>query len=254
MTENQTPRMSNEWLEHLKALGTKRAAMDLACEAARARSSEAAQAEEIARLRAEAEQLREALCLSGETVDALKAGLFESRAERDAAMRGIETLRADFSALSKQVLNLEAQLSESRAAHAEAERKANRLAEELYDTRTLHGQSVADLASTQRQLEEARRALRNLVPEPPPADLGDEDAVYQICLAGELRAAIRARTTAPASETETNQCDGCRAGKPLDEDGIHTMSERDGYQDLMRCQASKYRAPAPSARKEGQDE
>jgi hypothetical protein len=37
-----------------------------------------------------------------------------------------------------------------------------------------------------------------------------------------------------------NQCDGCRAGKPLDENGNHAMGEPGAYRDLMACQRSKY--------------
>lgn len=47
---------------------------------------------------------------------------------------------------------------------------------------------------------------------------------------------------------ERNQCDGCRAGIPLDKNGNHCMSrtvDRTGktnqvYSDLMACQAEKY--------------
>ena len=38
-----------------------------------------------------------------------------------------------------------------------------------------------------------------------------------------------------------NQCDGCKAGKPLNGNGNHVMSEHGGYQDLMACQAYKYK-------------
>lgn len=37
-----------------------------------------------------------------------------------------------------------------------------------------------------------------------------------------------------------NQCDGCRAGKPLDENGNHRMGEEGKYPDLMGCQAYRY--------------
>jgi hypothetical protein len=40
-----------------------------------------------------------------------------------------------------------------------------------------------------------------------------------------------------------NQCDGCRAGKPLDQNGNHAMGEPGGYRDLMACQRSKYEPP-----------
>lgn len=42
------------------------------------------------------------------------------------------------------------------------------------------------------------------------------------------------------SPEERNQCDGCRAGKPLDSNGNHRMGEG-SYPDLMGCQAEKYR-------------
>ena len=41
---------------------------------------------------------------------------------------------------------------------------------------------------------------------------------------------------------ERNQCDGCRAGKPLNKNGHHIMgsTEPGKYIDLMACQAEKY--------------
>lgn len=36
-----------------------------------------------------------------------------------------------------------------------------------------------------------------------------------------------------------NQCDGCRSGRPLDENGNHVMGDGP-YDDLMACQRSKY--------------
>lgn len=37
-----------------------------------------------------------------------------------------------------------------------------------------------------------------------------------------------------------NQCDGCRAGKPLDKNGKHRMGEPGKYADLMACTADRY--------------
>jgi hypothetical protein len=41
-----------------------------------------------------------------------------------------------------------------------------------------------------------------------------------------------------------NQCDGCQAGIPVDENGNHRMGRPGGYPDLMGCQRGKY---APKA-------
>ena len=38
-----------------------------------------------------------------------------------------------------------------------------------------------------------------------------------------------------------NQCDGCRAGVPVDENGNHHMG-KGSYPDLMKCQKSVYQA------------
>ena len=38
-----------------------------------------------------------------------------------------------------------------------------------------------------------------------------------------------------------NQCDGCRAGRPLDKNGNHVMGDGE-YPDLMACQKSRYEA------------
>lgn len=40
-----------------------------------------------------------------------------------------------------------------------------------------------------------------------------------------------------------NQCDGCRAGRPVNAQGHHVMGDGE-YADLMACQREKYR-PAP---------
>lgn len=43
-------------------------------------------------------------------------------------------------------------------------------------------------------------------------------------------------------EYAVNQCDGCRAGKPLDEHGFHRMGRltEGAYPDYMACQREKY--------------
>lgn len=48
-----------------------------------------------------------------------------------------------------------------------------------------------------------------------------------------------------------NQCDGCRAGKPVDKNGNHRMNDdnsgyKNGYPDLMACTADRYE-PEPEA-------
>ena len=42
---------------------------------------------------------------------------------------------------------------------------------------------------------------------------------------------------------EINQCDGCRAGIPIDGNGAHRM-EQGEYADFMICQAEKYTVPS----------
>lgn len=37
-----------------------------------------------------------------------------------------------------------------------------------------------------------------------------------------------------------NQCDGCRANKPLNASGFHIMNETTGYPDLMSCTKDRY--------------
>lgn len=39
---------------------------------------------------------------------------------------------------------------------------------------------------------------------------------------------------------ERNQCDGCQAGIPLNENDCHVMGESKGYRDLMGCERRKY--------------
>lgn len=40
----------------------------------------------------------------------------------------------------------------------------------------------------------------------------------------------------------TNQCDGCRAGIQIDENGNHRMGEPGGYPNLQSCEKGKYMA------------
>jgi len=50
------------------------------------------------------------------------------------------------------------------------------------------------------------------------------------------------------SVEEQNQCDGCRAGVPVDKRGFHRMGKPGGYSNLMYCQAYRYgKAPAAVA-------
>jgi len=47
----------------------------------------------------------------------------------------------------------------------------------------------------------------------------------------------------PVVERHPNQCDGCRAGKPLVHGNLHMMVDASGYQDIMACTAHLYTAP-----------
>jgi hypothetical protein len=42
-----------------------------------------------------------------------------------------------------------------------------------------------------------------------------------------------------------NQCDGCRAGIPVDKNGNHRMGKPGSYANLQACQKSKYETPPP---------
>ena len=44
-----------------------------------------------------------------------------------------------------------------------------------------------------------------------------------------------------------NQCDGCRAGKPLIDGKYHRMGERGAYPDFMSCTAAIYADSRTSA-------
>lgn len=55
----------------------------------------------------------------------------------------------------------------------------------------------------------------------------------------------------PTEQGEKNQCDGCNAGIPVDENGMHRMGQGK-YADYMFCQKSKYQSS--SAKSESRDE
>lgn len=42
-----------------------------------------------------------------------------------------------------------------------------------------------------------------------------------------------------------NSCDGCLAGKPIDDQNRHTMSVTNGYRDKMYCEKYRYLKPIP---------
>lgn len=51
----------------------------------------------------------------------------------------------------------------------------------------------------------------------------------------------------PVEPAPVNQCDGCQAGVPVDENGNHRMGKPGGYADLMRCEKARYVSePAPA--------
>lgn len=39
---------------------------------------------------------------------------------------------------------------------------------------------------------------------------------------------------------QPNQCDGCRAGKPLNDNDCHVMGDPKRYADLQACTAERY--------------
>ncbi len=45
----------------------------------------------------------------------------------------------------------------------------------------------------------------------------------------------------PIGQIGMNQCDGCKAGKPVDKNGNHRMGEPGKYPDLMGCTAHLYK-------------
>lgn len=49
----------------------------------------------------------------------------------------------------------------------------------------------------------------------------------------------------PAPTDAINQCDGCRAGRPVDKNGNHRMGDGD-YPNLQACQRHLYSQPAPT--------
>lgn len=58
---------------------------------------------------------------------------------------------------------------------------------------------------------------------------------------------ITAALSQQAEPAQINQCDGCQAGIPADENGYHRMGKPGGYADLMRCEKARYVSePAPA--------
>jgi hypothetical protein len=103
------------------------------------------------------------------------------------------------------------------------------------------------------QNEKLRKALGKAV-----AALGDMSCAFEwgttasvSAGVGRCNAALKEASYALSPSTEhaaVNQCDGCRAGVPVSIGGIHCMSQKDGYQDLMACTAARY---APASKEEG---
>lgn len=60
-------------------------------------------------------------------------------------------------------------------------------------------------------------------------------------------ARVRATLSQQPEPAPVNQCDGCQAGVPVDDNGNHRMGKPGGYADLMRCEKARYVSePAPA--------
>lgn len=57
------------------------------------------------------------------------------------------------------------------------------------------------------------------------------------------RKLVKAKEFDASQQGERNQCDGCQAGIPVDENGSHRMGRAGGYPDLMHCQKERYEHP-----------
>ncbi|MGZ5225338.1 MAG: hypothetical protein ACXWCS_14325, partial [Burkholderiales bacterium] len=170
-------------------------------------------------------------------------------AKIDAAERERDTLRdllarkeageAEFVALRNHQMQAAYKREEDERQRADA---AEREAQEHFDNYQEMGEQVVQ---RDRRIVELEAALKQM-----PHDSCVEENLprckYEGCGDGggmDWEAAVcniaRAALAAPASPATANQCDGCRAGRPIDANGNHRMGDGE-YGDLMHCQREKY--------------
>lgn len=70
-------------------------------------------------------------------------------------------------------------------------------------------------------------------------------AMQERARADAAEARLAALAGQPAPTGLINQCDGCRAGRPIDKNGNHRMGDGD-YPNLQACQRHLYSQPAPT--------
>lgn len=87
---------------------------------------------------------------------------------------------------------------------------------------------LSELATAQRGLDEWCKA-----------------AMQERARADAAEARLAALAGQPAPTGLINQCDGCRAGRPIDKNGNHRMGDGD-YPNLQACQRHLYYQPAPT--------
>jgi hypothetical protein len=107
-------------------------------------------------------------------------------------------------------------------------------------------QRIHDLRARLAKYEDSEGLPLRAVVLPEPMRRGDEggSGEYGAAMIRGYNACLREVARLNSSPVSLNQCDGCRAGIPL-ENGMHAMGIPGGYADKMMCTASHYES-APS--------
>lgn len=104
----------------------------------------------------------------------------------------------------------------------------------MNDTLKAAGRIGAELGAAKAEVERLRGLLEELHP-------------YVRGCSSELWDRYHATLSQQAEPVAVNQCDGCQAGVPVDNNGNHRMGKPGGYADLMRCEKARYVSePAPA--------
>ena len=98
---------------------------------------------------------------------------------------------------------------------------------------------------TWRQLEQVKNAMRRIVER---CEIFiDDEAEMSTASVEALMGIAEDALSQQAEPAAVNQCDGCQAGAPVDNNGNHRMGKPGGYADLMRCEKARYVSePAPA--------
>jgi len=183
--------------------------------------------------------------------------------ERDAALADLQKERADKADREEHVRELRQACDEKQEAIEQQAHDLNCLRADLTAARVSEKAMGERVRQLEEALEKAARiaadvhgcigeyaaadceAYHEVMALAPPAEAQpmSKSMAKRIAIMKEAKEEAQPQATATSY---INQCDGCRAGRPVDANGNHRMGDGE-YGDLMHCQREKYEQPQATA-------